>query len=110
MDTTTNPVTATAHNRSGTISVRSTDEGLPVDLRIDPSELRYGAAQLADAIVELNRRAARQAAAVRREDLATQGVPPELLDRMGLPRRADLDHDRSGSAYRRDNGSWLERA
>lgn len=76
------PVTAIAHNRAGTISVRATDDGLPVELRIDPRELRYGAAALADEILVLNRRAAQEAAALRRRDLQDQGVPSEVVDRM----------------------------
>ncbi|MFX1757973.1 MULTISPECIES: hypothetical protein [Rhodococcus] len=88
--TTTEPITATAHNRAGTISVRTTDSGLPVDLRIDPHELRYGAQQLADRILDLNRQAALEAAVIRGERLAAEGVPREILDRMRLPSRADL--------------------
>jgi len=76
------PVTAIAHNRAGTISVRTTDDGLPVELRIDPRELRYGAAALADEILALNRRAAQEAAAIRHRDLREQGVPSEVVDRM----------------------------
>lgn len=90
MDSTTEPITATAHNRAGTVSVRTTDGGLPADLRIDPSELRYGAAQLAEQIVALNRRAAREAAVIRGEQLTAAGVPRHILTRMGLPTRADL--------------------
>lgn len=87
MDSTTEPITATAHNRAGTISVRTTDSGLPVDLRIDVHELRYGARQLAEQILALNRQAAFEAAVVRGERLAAEGVPREILDRMGLPSR-----------------------
>lgn len=101
--TTTGPVTATAHNRAGTISVRTTDEGLPVDLRIDPRELRYGAARLSAEILTLNNRAAREAAALRREQLDEQGLPRELLDRMGLPTRESLAREQQPE-------SWLHRA
>lgn len=91
--------------------MRATDDGLPVDLRIEPSELRYGAARLAEAIVTLTRRAAREAAVVRREQLAAQGVPRDLLDRMGLPTRAELGEDEpAGDAGCEGAGSWLERA
>jgi hypothetical protein len=88
--TTTEPITATAHNRAGTISVRTTDGGLLVDLRIDARELRYGPRQLADQILTLNRQAALEAAVIRGEHLAAEGVPREILDRMALPSRADL--------------------
>lgn len=90
MDNTTEPVTATASNGPGTVWVRSTDEGLPVDLRIHPSELRYGADSLARTVLDLTRRAALEAAVLRRELLAAQGTAPEVLDALRLPTRADL--------------------
>ena len=78
----TAPITAIAHNRAGTISVRTTDDGLPVELRIDPRERRYGAGALADEILALNRVAAQEAATLRHRELHEQGVPREVLDRM----------------------------
>ena len=54
----------------------------PVELRIDPRELRYGAGALADEILALNRVAAQEAATLRHRELHEQGVPREVLDRM----------------------------
>ncbi|MEE2035384.1 hypothetical protein [Rhodococcus chondri] len=108
MDTaSTAPATATARNRAGTISVRTTDEGLPMELQIDPRELRYGAARLAEEIVALNRRAALEAAALRRDTLAAQGVPGDVLDRIGLPTRADVARSQQQQDETQPPVSWL---
>lgn len=82
-----NVTVVTSTNRAGTISVRATDQGLPVDIRIDRRELRYGAQPLADEILRLCTQAALEAGARRRELLATEGVPVDVLDRLGLPKR-----------------------
>lgn len=107
-------VTATARNRSGTVWLRGTDGGIPVDLRIDPQELRYGAAQLAETILSLNRRATLEAAVLRREQLAKQGVPRTTLDHMGMPTRDDLpgvdDHEPTFTAPPSSPATWLRRA
>ncbi|KOS56751.1 hypothetical protein [Rhodococcus rhodochrous] len=95
MDTAeTTITTATARNRAGTVSVRTTEQGLPVDLHIDQSELRYGTAQLAEQIVSLCRRATLEAAARHREELADRGIPEGLLNRLGLPTHDDLQRAR----------------
>ncbi|AOW92171.1 hypothetical protein BFN03_04140 [Rhodococcus sp. WMMA185] len=82
--------TAAVTNRSGTISVKTTEYGLPVELRIDPRELRYGGQRLADEILTLCRRSAAEAGARRRDELAYDGMPAQLLDKLGLPTRADV--------------------
>ncbi len=77
-------------NRSGTISVKTTEHGLPLELRIDPRELRYGGRRLADEILTLCRRSAAEAGARRRDELAGDGMPARVLDGLGLPTRADI--------------------
>ncbi|KAA0022797.1 hypothetical protein [Antrihabitans cavernicola] len=90
-----NVTMVTSTNRAGTISVRATDQGLPVDVRIDKRELRFGAQALADEVLRLCQRAAVEARARRRDELAAAGVPPDVLDRLGLPTRdvADARYD-----------------
>lgn len=85
-----NVTVVTATNRSRTISVRATDQGLPVEVKIDKSELRYGAQALADEVMRLTREAALEAGARRREHLARVGVSNDVLNRLGLPTRAEL--------------------
>ena len=84
------PEVATAVNRPRTVAVRATETGLPLDIRIDERELRYGGARLADEILRLCREAAREAGTRRREQLAHDGMPGDVLDRLGLPTREQV--------------------
>lgn len=82
--------TATLSNRSGTISVRTTEQGLPLAIRIDQRELRYGGQRLADEILQLCQRSAMEAGARRREELERDGMPADVLNRLGLPTRSQV--------------------
>jgi len=73
--------------RPGTISVRATDQGMPVEIKFERSEYRYGAQSLAKEILRLTQRSAIAARARRRELLAEAGMPSDILDRLGLPTR-----------------------
>ncbi|WP_327143893.1 hypothetical protein [Nocardia sp. NBC_01327] len=106
------PVTvAASSNRAGTLTVHATDQGIPVQIRFERGEYRYGAQALADEILRLSKRSALVAKSRRRELLAETGMPEELLDRLGLPtRQAAVDElDRLDDA---DTGpaSWLGKA
>ena len=79
--------TATLTNRSGSIAVTATDQGLPTRIDVDKSELRYGAQSLADEVLRLTRQATLEAGARRRNVLAEAGLPREVLDGLGLPTR-----------------------
>ncbi|QLY32018.1 hypothetical protein [Nocardia huaxiensis] len=82
------PVTVAANtNRAGTVTVRATDQGMPVEITFERSEYRYGAQALADEILRLTKRAAIVAKAQRREMLAELGMPDHILNRLGLPTR-----------------------
>ncbi|MEU4342554.1 hypothetical protein AB0H00_15010 [Nocardia sp. NPDC023852] len=82
-----NVTVASSSNRSGTISVRATDQGMPVEIKFERSEYRYGAQSLANEILRLTQRSAIAARARRRELLAEAGMPADILDRLGLPTR-----------------------
>ncbi|MFF3569419.1 hypothetical protein [Nocardia jiangxiensis] len=82
-----NVTVASSTNRSGTISVRATDQGMPVEIKFERSEYRYGAQALAGEILRLTKRSAIVAKARRRELLAESGMPVEILDKLGLPTR-----------------------
>ncbi|WP_024802382.1 hypothetical protein [Nocardia sp. BMG51109] len=83
-----NVTVAASTNRGGTISVRATDQGMPVEIKFERSEYRYGAKALAAEILRLTKRSAIVAKARRRELLAESGMPTEVLDKLGLPTRA----------------------
>ncbi|WP_330232848.1 hypothetical protein OHA40_10435 [Nocardia sp. NBC_00508] len=82
-----NVTVAASSNRSGTISVRATDQGMPVEIKFERSEYRYGAQSLANEILRLTQRSTIAARARRRELLAETGMPSDMLDRLGLPTR-----------------------
>ncbi|MFI6363473.1 hypothetical protein ACIBG0_12075 [Nocardia sp. NPDC050630] len=103
-----NVTVAASTNRSGTISVRATDQGMPIEIKFERSEYRYGAQTLADEILRLTKRSTVAARARRRELLAEAGMPADILDKLGLPtRQAAVDElDRIDDA---DTGptSWM---
>ncbi|WP_067698350.1 hypothetical protein [Nocardia jejuensis] len=78
---------ASSANRAGTVIVRATDQGLPVEISFERGEYRYGAQALAAEILRLTRRSALVAKSRRREQLAEAGMPQDLLDKLGLPTR-----------------------
>lgn len=103
-----NVTVASSSNRSGTITVRATDQGMPIEIKFERSEYRYGAQTLADEILRLTKRSTVAARARRRELLAEAGMPADILDKLGLPtRQAAVDElDRIDDA---DTGptSWM---
>lgn len=97
---------ATSANRPGTVAVRANDQGLPVEIRVDRRELRYGAQSLADEILRLSRTAATQARVRRRIELAEAGVPADVLDRLGLP-APEADSLAAGDDADTAQDSWV---
>ncbi|WP_137724620.1 hypothetical protein [Prescottella subtropica] len=105
------PPTAVATNRAGTVTVRATETGLPVGVRIDRRELRFGGTELARQLLVLCRDAGRDAGAQRRDRLVRDGVPAELLDRLGLPTHDDVAAaDRATAADVDAPASWMRPA
>ncbi|KQU58868.1 hypothetical protein ASG84_14160 [Rhodococcus sp. Leaf278] len=86
--TTDSTFTAVSGTRSGSVTVRSTEHGLPIAVAIDDREMRYGGTVLAATILQQCERASATARAQRRTVLAEDGVPAEVLDRLGLPTSA----------------------
>lgn len=74
----------------GIVSVTMSAEGRPIRIVIDPAGYRLGAAELSARITATCRLAAAKTLGARRRDLAGAGVDAAVLDRAGLPRRADL--------------------
>ncbi|MGC0365073.1 hypothetical protein ABH922_003057 [Rhodococcus sp. 27YEA15] len=100
-------ITSVAANRARTVVVRATEQSVPVDLRIDQDELRYGGARLAAQILTLCERAGLEAGARHRVELEDSGVPASVLDRLGLATaeqvaRAQAVHDRYPATWMRE--------
>lgn len=102
-------VSAVSATRSGSVTVRATEHGLPIAIVVDERELRYGGASLASTILRHCVRATADARALRRTLLAEDGVPDEILDRLGLPTRTDVAAE-ANEDLARDPAptSWLE--
>ncbi|MFM1724887.1 hypothetical protein ABEU20_003482 [Rhodococcus sp. PAM 2766] len=105
------PCSASVANRARTVAVRATETGLPLDIRIDRNELRYGGERLAAEILRLCREAGREAGARRREQLSRDGVPGDVLDRLGLPTREQVAAgQRVDDENRAAPASWMRPA
>ncbi|MCW1821221.1 hypothetical protein A5731_22470 [Mycolicibacterium conceptionense] len=74
----------------GTISVRTTERGLPVALRLDPVELKKPPAQLAEEIMALCRLSAARAQVQRRRELAEKGYSASIIDPLRLASEDEL--------------------
>ncbi|WKG03096.1 hypothetical protein [Mycolicibacterium sp. HK-90] len=83
-------MTLPVQSPGGTISVRTTERGLPVALRIDPAELKKPPAQLADEIMALCRLSAARAQVERRRDLTEKGYSTSVIDPLRLATEDDL--------------------
>ncbi|MFF5035521.1 hypothetical protein [Nocardia salmonicida] len=98
--------------RGGAITVRTTDSGLPLAVRVNADQLRRSPADLAADLLVLCRQAADRAGLRRRAYLADLGVPPDALDLLGLPVLAQVEQAELGFEADHDYEprSWLDRA
>jgi hypothetical protein len=109
-DANTTVVSAVSATRSGSVSVRATEHGVPIAIAIaiDERELRYGGTALASTILDRCTRATAAARAQRRIRLAEDGVPADILDRLGLPTDARVAADANDDlAQEPAPTSWL---
>ncbi|MBY8855219.1 hypothetical protein K7711_01875 [Nocardia sp. CA2R105] len=99
----------TAANRTGSISVRTTEQGLPLGISVDPAELRRDPQALAAEVLRLCKQAANRAALARRAEFEEAGVAPEALRRMGLPSPAEVAQSELAEEdeYETEPESWL---
>lgn len=95
-----------ATSTNGGLRVRANDQGTPLHIAIERTELRREPQDLADAIVRLCRQAATTAGLRRRAELERAGVGPEVLRAMRLPEPAAEPGAVSEDAV----GTWLRRA
>lgn len=101
--------TFTAASAGGAIKVRTTEQGLPLAVRVDPAELHRDPAQLAAEMLRLCQRTAARAGLTRRKQLEDSGVSAQTLALSGLPTEADVarleyveEHE-----YETEPQSWL---
>jgi hypothetical protein len=77
-------------SRGGTISVLTTERGLPVALRLDPVELKKPPQQLARDIMALCRLSAARAQVHRRRDLLEKGFSAPAIRALQLATEEEL--------------------
>ncbi len=99
----------TAASRTGSITVRTSDQGLPLGISVDPAELQRDPRALAAEVLRLCKQAANRAALARRAEFEEAGVPADTLRSMGLPTpeevaRAELLEE---DEYETEPESWL---
>ncbi len=77
---------------SGTISVRTTERGLPVALSLDAVELKKSPEQLARDIMALCRLSAARTQVARRRELAEKGFSTAVIRTLQLATEEELAH------------------
>ncbi|MFC8042687.1 hypothetical protein [Nocardia sp. NPDC057353] len=94
---------------NGTITVRTTEHGLPLGVTLDPDQLRRDPDQLAAELLRLCRQSAARAGVARREQLREAGFTPEMLARTGLPTERDVAAAEiiAEQEYETEPQSWL---
>ncbi|NKY50390.1 hypothetical protein [Nocardia vermiculata] len=100
---------STATTRSGSITVETTEQGLPLRIAIEPAELRRPPAELAAELLRLCSRAADRAGLARRRELAEAGLSSDLLALTGLPTAAQVERRElvEEQDYETEPQSWL---
>ncbi|WP_194817360.1 hypothetical protein [Nocardia sp. XZ_19_385] len=103
---------STAANISGTISVKTTEQGLPLAISVEPGELRRDPTELANQILRLCRQAANRAGLARREQLQEAGLSSQALALTGLPKPEDVAAQEwvEEEEYEEEPQSWLRDA
>ncbi|RJO72096.1 hypothetical protein D5S18_23240 [Nocardia panacis] len=98
-----------AASRSGAITVRTTELGLPLGISIERSELGRPPAELAADILRLCRHAASRAGLARRAELSEAGMPPSALALLGLPTQEEVARQEMAEEeeYETEPQSWL---
>ncbi|GGK57552.1 hypothetical protein [Nocardia camponoti] len=103
------PTEFSAQSRSGSIVVRTTEQGVPVGISVAAAELRQDPAALAAEVLRLCQHSARRAGLARRNQLADAGFAPEVLSRIGLPTEAEVAATEivEEQEYETEPQSWL---
>jgi hypothetical protein len=78
------------HSHGGTISVVTTERGLPISLRLDAVELEKPPQQLANEIMALCRLSAARAQVARRRELIEKGFSASVIRGLNLATEEEL--------------------
>ncbi|MFF2552656.1 hypothetical protein ACFVUS_16740 [Nocardia sp. NPDC058058] len=99
----------TIANPYGSIKLRTTEQGIPLAVKVDAAELHRDPAQLAGEVLRLCQRAAARAGLAKRKEYEEAGMSPEMLARTGLPTEADVARQEivEEQDYDTEPQSWL---
>ncbi|NKY37137.1 hypothetical protein HGA13_29305 [Nocardia speluncae] len=103
------PTEFTAHSRTGSVRIRTTETGLPVGVSVEPGELRRDPEALAGEILRLCRKSAARAGLVRRKQLQELGFTSGMLKLAGLPTEDQVAREElvQEQEYETETESWL---
>lgn len=102
------PTRFTAASRTGAVVLTATEQGLPLGIDVERSELRDDPQVLAREIVRLSRQIANRAGMERRAQLQAAGLAPELLALTGLPTTEEVARQEYVEEQDEDEtDSWL---
>ncbi|MEU2034653.1 hypothetical protein [Nocardia amamiensis] len=98
-----------AASKSGSISVETTEQGLPVRITVEPGELRREPGELAGEILRLCKQSANRAGLARRAELEAAGLTSDVLALTGLPKPEDVARQELAeeAEYEVEPQSWL---
>ncbi len=98
-----------AASKSGSISVATTEQGLPVGITIERAELRRDPEALAGEILRLCKQSANRAGLARRAELVQAGLTSDVLALTGLPKPEDVARQElvDEAEYEVEPQSWL---
>ncbi|WP_405133482.1 hypothetical protein [Nocardia sp. NBC_01388] len=94
---------------SGAIRVKTTEQGLPLAVKVDQAELHRDPSQLAGELLRLCQRAAARAGLARRKQMEAAGMSAAALAATGLPTEADVARQEmlEEQDYDTEPQSWL---
>ncbi|MFI6870200.1 hypothetical protein [Nocardia sp. NPDC050406] len=102
------PTQFTVSSRTGAVVLTATEQGLPVAIEVERSELRDDPAGLAREILRLSHQIANRAGMERRAQLQAAGLAPELLALTGLPTTEEVARQEYVEEQEEDEpDSWL---
>ncbi|MFI6046327.1 hypothetical protein ACIA8C_32235 [Nocardia sp. NPDC051321] len=94
---------------TGSIAVRTTEQGLPLGIRLDQDQLRRAPEALAAEILRLCKQSANRAGMARRAQLQEAGFTSEMLAMTGLPTEQEVARQEiiEEQEYETEPQSWL---
>ncbi|WP_378737221.1 hypothetical protein [Nocardia brasiliensis] len=98
-----------AASRTGAITVRTTEQGLPLGISIDDAELKRDPQELAAEVLRLCKHAANRAGLARRAEFEAAGLSSDALALMGLPTPEQVARQEivEEEEYETEPRSWL---